>query len=270
MTSRYEFIPKVDRIIEEEAAILNLSPEVVRKLVTFIDLRKIEGQIGGLASSMFGDFLGFNRLPYTEQLSEFFARRWADHMVQITIPKEYMKYLPGDTPLFTPSRLEPVYNKVPFYEAGIDKTPPGVNTNLHDYGTVRKPPPMREEYENFIVSQFVPPTFFLEVANESIPTVLAEGLPEVDFEDPYHLHLNAEDARSGLSKHLHNLTQRVAAKQELLQFTLIELHTLQLELTADVFFTRNGLDAGSARSGGYFYTGKIPASAITVSDENIS
>lgn len=263
-------IMALDTAIEAGCAKLGLSFEIVTKLVECIDLLKIKGEVGGYASSKFSDYLGFLQLADTEAMREFFAERWSDHMVRIPVPKEYMKYLNAEIPLFTPSRLEPQYNKTPFYEAGIEKVPTGKNTNTHDVGTVRKAGPMRESYQNFVIEQFLPPAFYIELPNESIPCVLSEGLPEVDFVNPYPLHTSAEDARQGLNKHLHHTLRRMVTPAELMRYTLVKLDSSQLEFNEDVFYTRNGLDAGSARSGGYFYIGAIPAKAISVADENIT
>lgn len=260
----------LDSIVRDAASFLGVPKETALKLVAFIDLQKIMGNVGGMASSKFADYLGFLRLPDNTITQQFFASRWEDHLVRIDVPKEYLKYLSGDVPLFTPSRLEPQYNPVPFYEAGLEKTLLGVNTNPHDHGTVRKPKPMREEYENFIIQQFVPQRFFLELPNESIATVLSQGLPEVTFENPYPLHITVEEARTGLNKHLHNLNHRIVTKADLMRHTLIEINTEKLEINSDVFYTRNDLAAGSSSTGGFFYIGKIPAKAISVSDENIT
>jgi hypothetical protein len=232
-------------------------------------MQKVMGQVGGMASSKFGDYLGFLRIPDDEKMQKFFAERWADHMVRSEVPKEYMKYLSPDAPMFTPSRLEPFYNPTPFYEAGITKTDPGVNRNPEDGGTVRKPKPMPEGYENFLIEQFLPEAFYIELTNESIPSVLKDGLPEVTFDNPYPLHVTAEEARRGLNKHLHHTTHRIVTPQELKRYTLVVIDVNKIEMNADVLFTRNDIEAGSSRFGGYFYSGKIPPTAIKVADENI-
>lgn len=260
----------LDKIINDECVTLELNAETVLKLITKIDLLKIEGQIGGMASSKFGDYLGFLRLPDTQVMQEFFARRWADHFVRITVPKAYMKYLPGDVPLFTPPRLEPVYSRVPFYQAGIEKTETGVNTNPHNHGTVRKPRPYSESSEAFIIAEFVPVHFYLELPNETIATVLMEGLPAVNEEAPYPLHMTAEEARAGLSKHLHNVSHHIVSKSDLMRHTLVTIAVDKLDITSDNFYTNSGLEAGSTRAGGYYFVDKIPAAAIKVADENIT
>ena len=260
----------LDQIVRDCCNVLNVTEEVAFKLVQFIDLLKIQGQIGGYALSKFGDYLGFLQIHDNEASTQFFADRWSDHMVRIEVPQNYMKYLNIEAPMFTPSRLEPQYNKVPFYEAGIEKVPTGVSTNPHNEGTVRKAPLPREAYENFIIQQFLPSEFYLELPNESIPTVLSEGLPEVSFESAYPLHVKDEEARHGLSKHLHSILHRMVAKSDLMKYTLVKIDTSKIEITTDMLFTRNDLEAGSARSGGYFYLGKIPAAAIKVADQNIT
>lgn len=261
---------KLDQIIRDCCNALNVTEEVAAKLVQFIDLQKVQGQTGGYALSKFGDYLGFLRLLDNEASLQFFASRWEDHLVRIEVPQTYMKYLNSDALMFTPSRLEPQYNKVPFYDAGIEKVPTGVSTNPHNEGTIRKAPDPREAYENFIIEQFLPKQFFIEMPNAAIPTVISEGLPAVTFDKPYPLHLTEEEARRGLSKHLHNVNHRMATKADLMSHTLLCVTTSELEVTADLLFTRNDMFAGSSRSGGYFYIGKIPAKAIKVADQNIT
>lgn len=260
----------LDQIIRDCCNALNVTEEVAAKLVIFIDLQKVQGQVGGYALSKFADYLGFLQVHDNAASTQFFADRWADHLVRVDIPHSHMKYLNPEAPMFTPSRLEPQYNQTPFYDAGIEKVPTGVNRNPHDGGTVRKAPPTREAYENFIVQQFLPKEFYLEITNESVPTVVVQGLPKVSFDAAYPLHVTAEEARHGLNKHLHSLLHRMVAKSDLMKYTLVKIDTSKIEINTDVLFTRNDLEAGSARSGGYFYLGNIPAEAIKVADENIT
>lgn len=261
---------KLDQIIRDCCNALNVEEDLAAKIVQFIDLQKIQGQTGGYALSKFGDYLGFLRVLENETTLQFFASRWADHLVRIEVPKNYLKYLNDEAPMFTPSRLEPPNNTTPFYDAGIEKVPTGVSTNPHNEGTIRKAPEPREAYENFIIEQFLPKHFFIELPNESIPTVLSEGLPAVTFDKPYPLHLSEEEARRGLNKHLHNLNHRIVTKAELMMHTLMCITTEELEINADLLFTRNDMFAGSSRSGGYYYIGKIPSKAIKVADKNIT
>lgn len=261
---------KLVQIISATASSYDVSVEVAYKLIAFIDLQKIMGAIGGMASSKFGDYLGFLRIPDDERMQNFFAERWADHMVRIDVPREYQKFLSPDAPMFTPSRMEPFYNKTPFYDAGITKTPTGMNRNPEDGGTVRKPKPMPEGYDNFLIEQYLPTAFYLEVVNEAIPSILNDGLPEVTFNEPYPLHVTANEARSGLNKHLYHKNGRIVTPSDLMRYTLIRIDPTKIELTTDTLFTRNDLEAGSSRQGGYFYTGKIPSSAVSIADENIT
>lgn len=260
----------LEQIVQKGCEQLGLSTEVVTKLIQFIDFQKIKGITGGYASSSFGDYLGFLRIADNETTQSFFGERWGDHMVRTQVSQHYMKYLNAEAPLFTPSRLEPQYNEVKFYDAGIEKVNTGVTTNLHNHGTVRTAPPAREGYENFIIEQFLPKQFFIELPNESIPMTLASGLPKVTFDTPYPLHLTADEARHGLNKHLHSVLHRMVSKSDLMKFTLVTIDTSKIEINSDVFFTRNDIEAGSARAGGYFYIGDVAAKAITVADQNIT
>lgn len=260
----------LDQIVQKGCDQLSLSKEIILKLIKFIDFQKVKGITGGYAASAFGDYLGFLRITDNEYTQAFFGERWGDHMVRTPIPQDWMKFLNAEAPLFTPSRLEPQYNDVKFYDAGIEKTLTGMTTNLHNHGTVRKAPPTRESYENFIIEQFLPKQFFIELLNESIPTILSQGLPEVTFDTAYPLHLNEEDARHGLNKLLHNELHRMVSKSDLMKYTLAVLDTSKIEINSEVFFTRNDIEAGSARAGGYFYIGAVPAKAIKVADKNIT
>lgn len=261
---------KVIQIVATAAETLSISVETAYKLVAFIDVQKIMGAVGGMASSKFGDYLGFLRIPDDERMQQFFADRWSDHTVRIDVPKECMKYLSPDAPMFTPSRLEPFYNKTPFYEAGVTKVDPGNNRNPEDGGFVRKPKPMPEGYENFLIEQFLPQKFYLEIPNDTIPRVLKDGLPEVTFDNAYPFHVTAEEARRGLSKHLLHHQSRIVSHVDMMRYTLVEIDTNKIEMNADVLFTRNDIEAGSSRFGGYFYSGVIPSNAIKVADENIT
>ena len=261
---------KIIQIVAQAADSFGIDVDTAYKLVAFIDLQKIMGQIGGMASSKFGDYLGFLRIPDDERMQGFFAERWADHMVRIDVPKEYEKYLSPDAPMFTPSRLEPYYNKTPFYDAGLTKIPVGASRNPEDGGSVRKPKPMPEGYENFLIEQYLPTSFYIELPNESIPTVLKQGMPEVTFDTAYPFHVTAEEARRGLGKHLHHQNTRIVTSQDLKRYTLVCIDVSKIEVTSDTLFTRNDLEAGSARFGGYFYSGSIPPKAIKIADENIT
>src|SRR5438093_13728351 len=78
---------KLIHIVSQAADSYNLPVETAYKLVAFIDLQKIMGRIGGEASSKFGDYLGFLRIADDERMRDFFAARWCDHMVRITVPR---------------------------------------------------------------------------------------------------------------------------------------------------------------------------------------
>lgn len=260
----------LEQIVTAAADKLQMPYELALKLITFIDLQKIMGQVGGMASSNFGDYLGFLRIPDDWQMQEFFAERWKDNMVRIKVPKDYEKYLHSDAPIFTPSRLEPIYQKKPFYDQGVEKVPVGASRNPFDGGFVRKAPPIEDDYSNFIIEDYLPQNFYMEVPNNEVPKLLREGLPAVNVDNPYVLHIHVEDARLWLNKTLGEKLRRLARKTDLLHYTLIHIEAEKLRIDNDVFFPDNNLHKHSARTGGYFYAAEIPHDAISVAHENIA
>jgi hypothetical protein len=257
-------------IIDRAVGFFGLSPEIAQKLISYIDLQKIKGMTEPYASSKFADYLGFLQIPDTQEMQTFFAERWGDYIVWTQVPKEYMKFLNPEGPLFTPSRLEPHYRERRFYESGVPQVPMGKNTNTHNEGSVRTIPAEKELYQNFVVYQFLPEFFYFEAPNEWVPSMLHEGLPAVEHDKPYRLHLTVEEARADLHKHLFRANHQMISKTDLLSHTLVQFETSKLVMNGDVFFTQNDLMQGSARSAGYFYIGQVPSNAIQVSSENIT
>lgn len=261
---------KLQTVLDRVVAHLSLSPEIANKLVRFIDLQKVKGLTSPYASSKFGDYLGFLQIPDTEAMQQFFVERWADHVVWSEVPKEYMKFLSAEMPMFTPSRLEPRYQETRFYDAGLVKVPAGENSNPENGGSVRTVPREEDSYGNFIIFQFLPEYFYMEVPNGWVATLLHQGLPEASDENPYSLSMSIDEARSELQKKLYNETHTVATKVKLLNYTLIAIDPTELKLDNDVFYPNNSLYRHSARSFGHYYTGEIPAKAISIAHENIT
>lgn len=257
-------------IIDRAVLHLGVTPEIAQKLIHFIDLQKIKGLTEPYACSNFGDYLGFLQLMDTDEMKLFFIERWGDHVVWTTVPKDYMHFLNGETPMFTPSRLEPQYQDKPFYKEGIEQTPLGQNHNTFDCGSVRKVKRPDDPYSNFIIHQFLPDFFYMEVPNDWVATLLQEGLPEATVENPYSLSMSVEEARSELQKKLYNDTHQVVTKTQLLGYTLIGISTDKLELNNDVFYTNNLLMRRTSRVAGHYYLGAIPADAISIANENIT
>lgn len=241
--------------------------KTVIRLVTAIDEYKLQGLTGGEAAEKFGDLLGMLQIPYTEVMQHFFARRWQDHVVWITVPQSMKHYYSGDTRVFTISRLEPSTINTHFYMNGITPTLPGDCRNPEDGGTVRKAPPLADGYSNFIINQFVPEQFYIEVPNVSVMSVLSTGLAATDETEPYTLFSDIEQCRGSLYA---SLTQRHGGKPlDHKDFTLLSVHRSGLQLDNDLFYTKQlHAHKQGSRTNGYFYIGAIPASAIKVSIHN--
>lgn len=261
----------LETAIAETATVLNIDTSLALSLVTRIDVLKIKGYTAGEAASHFADYLGFLGLPDDEASHELFATRWMDHKVWIKIPEDLKHYLNSDTPLFTQAREEPIYRKTPFYAAGITKTPLGVLRNPEDGGSVRKAPALDEGLDNFIIHQFLPDVFYLEVANNQVQSVLNLGLPaQPNGDDAYKIYLDAESARSNLSIDLMTADKELhTARPSLTDYTLIQLEVSKMEINNDAFYTKN-ITGHKGRTGnlGYFYVGHVPASGCKVSRSN--
>lgn len=261
---------KLQLLVERACANLGVPEEIAAKLVNFIDMQKIKGMTEPYASSRFGDYLGFLQIPDTAPMQQFFSERWADHVVWSQVPNAYMKFLNMEMPAFTPSRLEPQYQDKPFYQQGLPQAKLGDNYDPGTGGAVREVARGEDLYTNFIIYEFLPDYFYMEVPNDWVATLLQEGLPETDDSKPYSLAMSIEEARTELQKKLYNELHSVVTKTQLLRYTLIAIDPAQLELNNDVFYPSNAAYRRSARSIGHYYTGAIPASAISIAHENIT
>jgi hypothetical protein len=238
-----------------------LSDEVIAKLITFIDLRKVEGQLKSYASSKFGDYLGFLQIPETEATFSMFDDRWKDSRIRIKIPKEYEKYVASDHPMFTAPRLEPSIDNRPFYKQGIQ---PSMNPCAYDSkrgGNIKVPQELLDDYSNFLIEDNIPEVFYMMIRNNQVESVLKNGLPETDYDDPYVLSDSADSAKSIFLSYFKAGENKVLA---LKSGTLLKINSDFLEKNNDVFYTQKFGMHRMHRMHGYFYTGEILAKALSV------
>ncbi len=261
----------LNKIIAECMLALDVSETIAQKLVTCIDILKLRGYTGGEAASKFADYLGFLRLSDNSVSQTFFAHRWVDHKVWIPITADLKQYLHSDTPLFTQSRLEPVFRSEPFYHAGLTKVDPGVNSNPEDHGTVRQAKPLPEAYQNFIIHEYLPNHFYYEVHNSMVEKILSGGLFEVDDdENPYKIYITDVEARTNLTKDLITSGKR-SDRTDLLDYTLLRLKVSKMQMDNRVFYTKTiSGHKGQSSAYGYFYKGAVPASGCSIAPTNIS
>lgn len=266
----------LEDVIGRCMAALGVDRPTAAKLALKIDSFKMRGLTGGEGSSRFADYLGFLRIPDSEVTNEFFAYCWTSPLVWTPICPELRPFLNRETPLFTQSRLEPVFHSTPFYEQGLTKVKTGVNFNPEDGSAVRKPKGLTEDYSNFIINEFLPKTFFIEVKNDEVSQVLAEGIratnegDDSDEDDEHTLYLKSDDARANLASDLrtHN---RLVTREALLQYTLIEIETSKMQINNKVFYTKTvSGHKGQGSNYGYFYSGSVPPSGCHVSSENLT
>ncbi len=263
----------LNKIIDQAVLQMDVDVPTATRLVHFIDVLKMKGFTGGEAASRFADQLGFLRIPDNRVSHEFFAVRWTDHKVWITVTDDLKQYLNNSTPLFTQSRLEPVYRDIPFYEAGLERVDPGVNRNVRNRGTVRNCPRPSEQYSNFIIHENLPDSFFLEVPNTSVQATLENGLPPIDISanaEPRKVYVTVHEARSNLAKDL--ISKGLPATQaNLVQFTLLALNVDKMEMNNDVFWTKTlSGHKGQGSNYGYFYTGAVPADGCSIAHHNLT
>lgn len=260
----------LNKILADTAKTFNVPEYTASKIVTLIDVCKMRGLTGGEAASKFADLLGFLQIADDVRSHEYFATRWTDHKVWIKIGLAEQQYLNNETPLFTQSRLEPVYNKTAFYDQGCQKVDLGVNTNPITGGSVRRPARLEESFSNFIVHEYLPDSFFLETFKTRVHGILANGLPDVPDVDAYRIYVSADTARQSLSRDL--ITKGVSASRaSLLDYTLLELNVDKMQMNNDVFYTKTiSGHKGQGSNYGYFYSADVPASGIRVSTQNIA
>ena len=256
-----------ESLTKPQADVVYATREVVAKMITRIDLFKLQGRTGGEAAEKFGDFLGFLRIPYTLVMQEFFARRWTEHVVWTRVPLDMPEYYTNQDSLFTVARLEPSTVETPFYKNGIQSLPSGDCRNPQDGGTVRKAAPTEEDFSNFIISQFVPQHFYIEVKNTDVEDVLTNCFPASDYTDPLRLYGDITQVRGTLMTDL--VQQRGYTKLTHKDFTLIEIDSYAIELNNDYLYTKKlHAHKQGSRLNGYFYIGAISSKAISVSKEN--
>ncbi len=255
------------QIVTAAAEQMGVNTVIASKLVHFIDVQKLKGLTGGQAASRFADYLGFLRLPDDAASHEFFASRWNDHLVRIPITPELEKYSETSTPIFTRPRLEPVFNKTPFYNAGLTKVETGVTRNPEDGGSVRKPPPSTISYSNFIIEEFVPAQFYFEIHNEQVEDFLTNGLKALSGEAELQIYPSAHDAHANLVRDLRMRGNKITHAL-LGEHTLVSIASEKMQLNNDVFYTKH-LSQNANATYGYFYTGGVPAAGCAVAENKL-
>jgi hypothetical protein len=140
--------------------------------------------------------------------------------------------------------------------------------NPQNGGTVRKAPAIGDDFSNFIIHQFVPEHFYIEVPNTDVANVLENGIPATDYDSPTQFYKTIESARGTLYA---KLSQQRGGANKLIghDFTLIEIDSYALTLNNDMLYTKKlHAHKQGSRQEGFYYIGSIASKALSVSKYN--
>ena len=244
---------------------MGVTPATAKLLVTFLDVQKIKGSVGGEAAEAYGDYLGFLGLPYNEAQKQYVSDRWNDPRVWIDITPDLEKFLVSDTPLFTPHRLEPVYQAQPFYRQGITAVAPGTYGNPEDGSSVRKAPRLTETYSHFLVNAYLPEKFYMELLNSAVEDALSKGLSKTLHSSPYRLYASRDEAEDSLHKELLGRTATQLPHITFDDYTVLAIDTSFMDLDLAVFFPRKlSGHRFSSRGFCHYYLGSVAKEGISI------
>jgi hypothetical protein len=241
----------------------SLPTSKVEALFFFIDRLKLQGHTVGRAFSNYCDHLPLLGIACTDLTDQFFAYRWADKRVWIPVPVDLKDDL-GTMPLFTPFKID----EGDIYKCRAPLPPyvhPGT-TRFSDEGHDTQLIPMpRDPSTFFIIDEFIPEHFYMELPNDEVLDALRSGLPNAPYDEPYRLALSPEGAKGSLVKL--RLERREPIKYvhaALSDYTMLSVDTNKMDLDPDHFKIHISHHHKATNYAVYLYTGDIPAQALEV------